>query len=116
MLRDSLDTERVRAEYDAGALTLRIPIAERARRCSRCSRCSASTSPARNAVSWRVSCPSRRGRSSPRGAPAEARWAAGTVLIAVGDRAGGEVNGRILAALPRGYALLFGRAELTPAA
>ena len=31
MLGDSLDTENVRAGYDAGVLTLRIPIAERAK-------------------------------------------------------------------------------------
>jgi len=28
---DSLNTERLEAEYDAGVLTLRIPVAERAR-------------------------------------------------------------------------------------
>ncbi|MFF0727356.1 Hsp20/alpha crystallin family protein [Streptomyces sp. NPDC004134] len=32
MLADTLDTERIQADYDAGALTLRIPIAERAKR------------------------------------------------------------------------------------
>ncbi|MFC8228970.1 Hsp20/alpha crystallin family protein [Streptomyces sp. NPDC057287] len=31
VLADALDTERIRAEYDAGVLTLRIPIAERAK-------------------------------------------------------------------------------------
>ncbi|MEV6318326.1 Hsp20/alpha crystallin family protein [Streptomyces sp. NPDC051776] len=31
MLGDSLDTENIRAHYDAGVLTLRIPIAERAK-------------------------------------------------------------------------------------
>ncbi|MFB7178519.1 Hsp20/alpha crystallin family protein [Streptomyces sp. NPDC056257] len=31
MLADTLDTERIQAEYDAGVLTLRIPIAERAK-------------------------------------------------------------------------------------
>ncbi|MFG2983854.1 Hsp20/alpha crystallin family protein [Streptomyces sp. NPDC048258] len=31
VLADSLDTERIRADYDAGVLTLRIPIAERAK-------------------------------------------------------------------------------------
>ncbi|MFD8797764.1 Hsp20/alpha crystallin family protein [Streptomyces atroolivaceus] len=30
-LADTLDTERIRADYDAGVLTLRIPIAERAK-------------------------------------------------------------------------------------
>ncbi|MGW2983029.1 Hsp20/alpha crystallin family protein [Streptomyces goshikiensis] len=31
MLADTLDTERIQAGYDAGVLTLRIPIAERAK-------------------------------------------------------------------------------------
>ncbi|MER6184205.1 Hsp20/alpha crystallin family protein [Streptomyces sp. NPDC001652] len=31
VLADSLDTERIKADYDAGVLTLRIPIAERAK-------------------------------------------------------------------------------------
>ncbi|MEU1534131.1 Hsp20/alpha crystallin family protein [Streptomyces fagopyri] len=31
VLADTLDTERIAADYDAGILTLRIPIAERAR-------------------------------------------------------------------------------------
>ncbi|MGW6885211.1 Hsp20/alpha crystallin family protein, partial [Streptomyces goshikiensis] len=31
MLADTLDTERIEAGYDAGVLTLRIPIAERAK-------------------------------------------------------------------------------------
>ncbi|MGR4878245.1 Hsp20/alpha crystallin family protein [Streptomyces sp. LARHCF249] len=31
MLADTLDTENIQAEYEAGVLTLRIPIAERAR-------------------------------------------------------------------------------------
>lgn len=31
VLADTLDTERIEAEYDAGVLTLRIPIAERAK-------------------------------------------------------------------------------------
>ncbi|MFD5551980.1 Hsp20/alpha crystallin family protein [Streptomyces goshikiensis] len=31
MLADALDTERIQAGYDAGVLTLRIPIAERAK-------------------------------------------------------------------------------------
>ncbi|MEU3459181.1 Hsp20/alpha crystallin family protein [Streptomyces sp. NPDC006733] len=31
MLADTLDTEHIHAEYDAGVLTLRIPIAERAK-------------------------------------------------------------------------------------
>ncbi|WP_328329280.1 MULTISPECIES: Hsp20/alpha crystallin family protein [unclassified Streptomyces] len=32
MLADTLDSERITADYDAGVLTLRIPIAERAKR------------------------------------------------------------------------------------
>lgn len=31
MLADTMDTERIEADYDAGVLTLRIPIAERAK-------------------------------------------------------------------------------------
>ncbi|MGW7027275.1 Hsp20/alpha crystallin family protein, partial [Streptomyces xanthophaeus] len=31
MLADTLDTEHIEADYDAGVLTLRIPIAERAK-------------------------------------------------------------------------------------
>jgi HSP20 family protein len=31
VLADTLDTERITADYDAGVLTLRIPIAERAK-------------------------------------------------------------------------------------
>ncbi|MBT2365530.1 Hsp20/alpha crystallin family protein [Streptomyces sp. ISL-10] len=31
MLADTLDTEHIKADYDAGVLTLRIPIAERAK-------------------------------------------------------------------------------------
>ncbi|WP_228975671.1 DUF2267 domain-containing protein [Streptomyces sp. DH12] len=48
--------------------------------------------------------------------PAEARWATSTVLTAVADHAGEALTRRILAGLPRGYALLFGRVELAPAA
>ncbi|GAA4931093.1 DUF2267 domain-containing protein [Streptomyces coeruleoprunus] len=46
----------------------------------------------------------------------EARWATGTVLTVLADVAGEDLTGRVLAGLPRGYALLFGRAELAPAA
>ncbi|WP_175410223.1 DUF2267 domain-containing protein [Streptomyces sp. TRM64462] len=46
----------------------------------------------------------------------EARWATGTVLSVIADLAGDDLTHRLLADLPRGYALLFGRAELTPAA
>ncbi|NJP82310.1 Hsp20/alpha crystallin family protein, partial [Streptomyces sp. AA8] len=31
VLADTLDTEHIKADYDAGVLTLRIPIAERAK-------------------------------------------------------------------------------------
>ncbi len=31
MLADTLDTEKITADYEAGVLTLRIPIAERAK-------------------------------------------------------------------------------------
>lgn len=48
--------------------------------------------------------------------PAEARWATSTVLTVVADEAGDALTRRILAGLPRGYALLFGLAELAPAA
>ncbi|WP_425842355.1 DUF2267 domain-containing protein [Streptomyces fractus] len=44
---------------------------------------------------------------------AATRWAAGTVLRAVAALAGPELLDRILTHLPPGYALLFGRAELT---
>ncbi|MFJ8076452.1 DUF2267 domain-containing protein [Streptomyces sp. NPDC096176] len=53
-------------------------------------------------------------RLAPLSSP-EARWATGTVLTLIADRAGESLTRRILAELPRGYALLFGRAELTPA-
>jgi len=44
---------------------------------------------------------------------ATARWDVGSVLSVVADLAGDDLVERILAALPSGYALLFGRAELT---
>ncbi|GEB51509.1 MULTISPECIES: DUF2267 domain-containing protein [Streptomyces] len=47
---------------------------------------------------------------------AAARWDAGSVLCAVAVAAGEELTGRLIASLPPGYALLFGRAELIPAA
>ncbi|MFD3356608.1 DUF2267 domain-containing protein [Streptomyces fradiae] len=47
---------------------------------------------------------------------AEARWAASTVLCTVGAYAGDGLTRRVLAGLPRGYALLFGVADLAPAA
>jgi uncharacterized protein (DUF2267 family) len=50
------------------------------------------------------------------GTPATTRWDAGTVLRIVAQLADEELLGRILAQLPAGHALLFGRAELTQAA
>ncbi|MEU4875994.1 DUF2267 domain-containing protein [Streptomyces sp. NPDC021608] len=50
------------------------------------------------------------------GTPATARWDAGTVLRVVAQLAGEDLLSRILARLPAGYALLFGRAELVQAA
>ncbi|MGW7354736.1 DUF2267 domain-containing protein [Streptomyces sp. NPDC054784] len=52
-------------------------------------------------------------------APAPARWDVGSVLAVLGEDTGGggdDLGDRLLATLPRGYALLFGRAELTAAA
>ncbi|HWU07826.1 MAG TPA: DUF2267 domain-containing protein [Streptomyces sp.] len=50
------------------------------------------------------------------GTPATARWDAGAVLAPVARLAGSGPLDRILAELPSGYALLFGRAELVQAA
>ncbi|MFJ9444969.1 DUF2267 domain-containing protein [Kitasatospora sp. NPDC101235] len=47
---------------------------------------------------------------------AAARWDTSCVLTALADLAGANLTARLLAYLPRGYALLFGRADLTPAA
>ncbi|MFD5814116.1 DUF2267 domain-containing protein [Streptomyces sp. NPDC127038] len=47
---------------------------------------------------------------------ATTRWDTGVVIAAVAAHAGPELITRILHQLPTGYALLFGRAELTPAA
>ncbi|MFD0369650.1 MULTISPECIES: DUF2267 domain-containing protein [unclassified Streptomyces] len=44
------------------------------------------------------------------------RWDTGSVLSAVAAHAGPDLTARILAQLPTGYALLFGRAELAPTA
>ncbi|MFH8776460.1 DUF2267 domain-containing protein [Streptomyces sp. NPDC085866] len=44
------------------------------------------------------------------------RWDTGSVFSAVAAYAGPDLITRILRQLPSGYALLFGRAELTPAA
>ncbi|MGW7270620.1 DUF2267 domain-containing protein [Streptomyces sp. NPDC054864] len=48
--------------------------------------------------------------------PATTRWDTGAVLAAVADLAGPGLLTRMLAQLPSGYALLFGRAELMQAA
>lgn len=48
--------------------------------------------------------------------PATARWDTGTVFAVVARLAGDELVTRIIRRLPNGYALLFGRAQLTPAA
>ncbi|WP_327296730.1 DUF2267 domain-containing protein [Streptomyces sp. NBC_01197] len=48
--------------------------------------------------------------------PAITRWDTGTVLAAVATLAGNDLLTRTLNQLPAGYALLFGRAELTQAA
>ncbi|XUL87752.1 DUF2267 domain-containing protein [Streptomyces galilaeus] len=48
--------------------------------------------------------------------PATARWDTGAVLAVVGRLAGPGLLDRILAQLPSGYALLFGRPELTQTA
>ncbi|MFJ1969289.1 DUF2267 domain-containing protein [Streptomyces sp. NPDC087903] len=50
------------------------------------------------------------------GTMAVTRWDTGTVLRVVAQLAGEELLCRILAQLPPGYALLFGRAQLTQAA
>ncbi|MGD9482754.1 DUF2267 domain-containing protein [Streptomyces sp. TRM70308] len=50
------------------------------------------------------------------GTLATTRWDAGTVLAAVARLAGDDLLDRVLAQLPSGYAILFGRAELTQAA
>ncbi|MFD7667474.1 DUF2267 domain-containing protein [Streptomyces sp. NPDC059788] len=47
---------------------------------------------------------------------ATTRWDTGSVFSAVAAHAGPELLTRILCRLPSGYALLFGRAELTQAA
>ncbi|MGV9248766.1 DUF2267 domain-containing protein [Streptomyces sp. NPDC003710] len=48
--------------------------------------------------------------------PATTRWDTGSVFSAVAAYAGPDLTTRIVRRLPSGYALLFGRAELTPAA
>ncbi|MFD3502829.1 DUF2267 domain-containing protein [Streptomyces sp. NPDC058678] len=48
--------------------------------------------------------------------PATARWDVSSVLSVLPGLVGDDLVDRVLAQLPPGYALLFGRAELTPAA
>ncbi|AQU67159.1 DUF2267 domain-containing protein [Streptomyces niveus] len=50
------------------------------------------------------------------GTTATTRWDSSTVLTLVGRLVGSDVLGRVLTQLPPGYALLFGRAELTQVA
>jgi uncharacterized protein (DUF2267 family) len=45
-----------------------------------------------------------------------ARWHVSSVLAALTAQAGDDLTDRLLTRLPRGYALLFGRADLAPAA
>ncbi|MFI8187269.1 DUF2267 domain-containing protein [Streptomyces sp. NPDC085946] len=47
--------------------------------------------------------------------PATARWDVGSVLGVLPALVGDDLVTRVLAQLPPGYALLFGRAELSPA-
>lgn len=47
---------------------------------------------------------------------ATTRWDTGSVFAAVAAHAGPDLTTRILRQLPTGYALLFGQAELAPAA
>ncbi|MEU4924848.1 DUF2267 domain-containing protein [Streptomyces parvus] len=47
---------------------------------------------------------------------ATTRWDTGAVLADVAAHAGADLTSRIIHQLPSGWALLFGRAELTPAA
>ncbi|MEU9041054.1 MULTISPECIES: DUF2267 domain-containing protein [unclassified Kitasatospora] len=46
---------------------------------------------------------------------AAARWDSSTVLTVLSDLVGEQLTGRLLASLPRSYALLFGRADLAAA-
>ncbi|MCZ4123103.1 DUF2267 domain-containing protein [Streptomyces sp. H39-S7] len=50
------------------------------------------------------------------GTPATARWDTSAVLLTVARLAGPDLLDRIIAQLPAGYALLFGRRELSHAA
>ncbi|MEW2167342.1 DUF2267 domain-containing protein [Streptomyces sp. NPDC007084] len=49
-------------------------------------------------------------------APATVRWDTGAVLTAVAHLADDDLINRVIAQLPEGYALLFGRAQLVRAA
>ena len=48
--------------------------------------------------------------------PATARWDVSSVLGVLPALTGEDLTDRVLAQLPPGYALLFGRAELAPRA
>jgi uncharacterized protein (DUF2267 family) len=48
--------------------------------------------------------------------PTGARWDVSSVLAALSDLVGDHLTDRLLTGLPRGYALLFGRADLSTAA
>jgi uncharacterized protein (DUF2267 family) len=48
--------------------------------------------------------------------PTTARWDVSSVLSVLPELVGDELVDRVLARLPSGYALLFGKAELAPAA
>lgn len=48
--------------------------------------------------------------------PVTARWDVSSVLAVLAEVCGEELTDQVLASLPPGYALLFGRAELTSAA
>ncbi|MEU5217160.1 DUF2267 domain-containing protein [Streptomyces sp. NPDC020807] len=48
--------------------------------------------------------------------PARTRWDVGAVLIPVARLAGSDLTDRVIGQLPGGYALLFGKAQLAPAA
>ncbi|PTH89236.1 DUF2267 domain-containing protein [Streptomyces sp. A244] len=52
---------------------------------------------------------------TPGATPATARWDVSSVLGTLPPLIGDDLVTRILAQLPAGYALLFGRADLTPA-
>ncbi|MFG5722243.1 DUF2267 domain-containing protein [Streptomyces murinus] len=51
----------------------------------------------------------------PDSTPATARWDVSSVLTAVSTTIGPALTDQVLSQLPRGYALLFGRAELAAA-